>query len=171
MIYKPSLVNVFAISVELTRPADTTAYAIGDLINTDSAEVLPTLDFSSIASASQKIMITGADVLDENGSASVKLSAILHLFNANSLTGSTLTDNTAFAPTYAEIKAKRVMTLEDVSITTAFGTAAYLLSTSELQRICTLDANAKLYAALIANSAYTPASGGKLALTVRGFLL
>jgi hypothetical protein len=162
--------NTFDISVEITRPANTTAYAIGDIINANAATTLPALDFSTVATASQQIQITGAILTSNNGGASTKLVAQVHLWTRNDIQDD-CTDNLALAPDYAICTASRVSMLDDLSNVVSMGSGAYSAMQTEVSRIATLDATAKLYASIIANNAYTPASGEKFTLKLKGFLL
>lgn len=163
-------VKTFEVSVEITRPANTTAYAIGDIINTGANTTLPTLDFSSVASGGQSIEITGVILTSSYGGASTKLSAQVHLWNINNPQAD-CTDNLALAPTYAICKTNRVAMLDDLSNSVSMGTNAYSTMQTEIARIATLDANARLYPSVIANNAYTPASGETITLKLKGFLL
>jgi hypothetical protein len=163
--------DVFEISAGITRAANTTPYSAGQIINGNALTDLIDLDFSAIAQANDKIQISSISILDEFGTAAVKLSATVHFFNSDILAGQNLADAQAFAPSYAEIKAKRKATCEDISTIITFGTAAYIVTQSEISRLCELDASAKIYAAIIVNNAYTPGSGKKLTLIVKGYIL
>lgn len=162
-------IDEFEVSVEITRPANTTAYTINDIVN-GSSDYLPTLDFG-ITNAGRKIQINSATLLSNNGGASTKLNAVVHLFNASTLTGQSHVDNTAFNPTYAELKAKGATFLDGVYNTINYGSNAYQVFQTEVQRNATLDATGKLYPAIIATNTYTPASGEKITLTLKGYLL
>jgi hypothetical protein len=166
-----SIAQAFEISAEITRATNTTTYSAGQIINGNGLTDLIDLDFSAIAIPNQKIQLISCSILDEFGTAATKLVAQVYLFNTDTLTGSNLADAQAFIPTYAELKAKRVATFEDVSILTTFGTSAYMISQTEVSRICSLNANSKLFAAIIASTAYTSGNGKKLTLVIKGFLL
>jgi hypothetical protein len=105
-----------------------------------------------------------------NGSATTKLSAQVHLWTRNDIQAS-CADNAALAPTYAVVTASRVAMLDDLSNTVSMGGGAYSAVQSELSRIASLDAAAKLYPSIVANNAYTPASGEKITLKIKGYLL
>lgn len=170
----PTNVTEFEVSVEITRPANTTAYSVGQLINGNGASTLPTLDLGAYLgiSAKRNIQISRASILSSNGAASTKLSAIVALFNVNNpAVGGTLADQQTASFTYAAAKAAKQATLESLSTAVGYGTACYEIMQTELMRTSDTDASCKLYAAIIANNAYTPASGETLLLTVRGYLL
>lgn len=162
------------VSVEITRPANTTAYTAGALINAaTNSTTLPALDFTACgATAGQKIQIHSISVTSSYGGATTKLLPWVSLYNANAITGQNLGDAQAFNPTYAEVVAKRAKSFRDDEFTVAsISTNAYLMAINEIARELTLDASKKLYVALKAMNAYTPASGEKFTIAVSGFLL
>jgi len=101
----------FDISVEITRPANTTQYGIGALINaaTNSTE-LPVLDFTADGGvANQRIQIHSVSITSSNGAiVTPKLLSWVSFYTSPTITGQNLGDNQAFNPTYAEIIAKGV---------------------------------------------------------------
>lgn len=163
-------VKPFEVSVEITRPENQTQYAIGDIINNGADTTLPALNLSSIASAGQTVQIVSAILTSSNGAAATKLSAQVHLWNINNIQAD-CTDNLALAPTYAVCKSNRVAMLDDLSTAVSMGENAYSLMQSEMSRLAVLDANAKLYASIIAANAYTPASAETITLKIKGYLL
>jgi hypothetical protein len=93
------------------------------------------------------------------------------LFNSDTLTGQTLTDNVVFDPTYAELTAKRVMTIEPTFTAIDTGSNSYTLVSSEKQRICKLDATCKVYLALIhSTNNYATVASEKFYITLKGNL-
>lgn len=225
----------FALSVVLVRPANTTAYAVGDLVNsgpvvacatTDtsvtitpaslngiavgqavtgtgiaastkvatvgtttvtldkaatataaaesltftSTAVLPVLDFSALgAVAGQFVEIRSAILTSSYGAAALKLNAQIEFYKATLLQADQ-SDNTAFAPAYATHTANKTARLDDISSAVGLGTNAYEVLQADVSRIAELGTGAKLYAAVLANNAYTPASGETITLTVKGIL-
>lgn len=85
------------ISASFTRPANTTAYASGDVINGDTV-VVP-LSFT-IPALMINPKVSGLSIVSSNQTST--FTAVLHLFSASFATEA---DNVAFAPTDANIKA------------------------------------------------------------------
>lgn len=162
--------TAFDVSVEITRSSTTTAYAANQLINGNGASTLPALDLSGIiGAASRKLMITSCVVLSSNGGASVKLLAQVHLYKINN--PQTVTDYTAFNPTYANIRDNRAATFEDVSVQITNGANASMYAQTDVTRLATTDSGGKLYAALVASNAYTPANGETITISIKGYIL
>lgn len=164
----------FDIPVEIIRPTGTDQYLPGDLINTaTNATVLPALDFTIDGGLPyDRIQIHSVTIISSNGAATTKLTPWISFYTASQITGQNLGDNQAFNVSYDEIKAKRGKAVRDDEFTTVgLGTNAYMSAAHELCREMKLDANAKLYPALRAMNAYTPASGEKFYLVVSGLFL
>ena len=168
--------QAFDIACTITRATIATPYAIGQIINSNGATTLPELDFSTFeGSANRKIEITQISLLSSNGNiiSTAALQPIVHIFDATSLSGQALTDATVFAPSYNQIDA-HLQTIFKSELDTAnaifFGTNCYSINTSEMSKIVTLDANGKIYLALIAGNTYTPSSGETIKVNVRGYL-
>lgn len=163
--------RIFEISNEITRANNTTAYSSQQIINGDSLTSLIALDFSSVAAGGAELQCSSVIVLSDNGSATTKLSAVIEFFNSSTISGSTLTDGQAFNPSYAERKAKRIFSFEDISTIAAAGTGSYVIAQTECVRKLTLPSTPIIYAALIANNAYTPKATEKLTIVIRGYIL
>ncbi len=167
-------VVAFKTLVTITRPANTTAYAVSDLINANGAAGLISIEFGS-EYANNVIEVNNVEIISSYGDAATKLEAGVFLFNNVSVLGAAdavqKDDNAAFAPTDAQVLAKHEASFEDVSTSAQIGTGAYSIIASEKAVDAKLDSTGKIYAAIIANNAYTPASGETLTLILKGYIL
>lgn len=166
----------------ITRAANTTAYASGQLISgisaIDSAGTITGYNGSNLipinltpdgASASQRIQITQLSILSNQNSATSILIPIVQLFD-NAL--SSLTDAQSFTPSFDTINSHRQAFIQsEFNSTVNSGTNAYYIMSGDYTKLANLDANGKIYAAIIANNAYTPKSGEQIKIRIRGFLL
>jgi|GEM_PF-5976200 len=166
----------------ITRAANTTAYAAGQLISGTSAinsagaitgyngSTLIPIDLTPDgAVAGQRIQITQFSILSDQNPSTSTLIPIVQLFN-NELSG--LTDGQTFIPVFSLLSSYRQVLLQsEFSTTVNSGTNAYYVMSADYTRLANLDSNGKLYAGLIANGAYTPKSGEQIKLRIRGFLL
>jgi hypothetical protein len=173
----PTNVTELEVSCVITRAANTTQYTQNAIINGNGASVLPELDFSTAYGSSlagRKIQINSIMINSDYGAASTKLVPEVILYNANTLTGQTLTDNTAFNPTAAQHILKKAASFskqENWQLGDfAYGNF-YEMRLTEIVRNATLDANGKLYPSVIATNAYTPKSGEVITLTVKAYVL
>jgi hypothetical protein len=116
------------------------------------------------------VQIVSGVIKSSYGAATLKLSAQV-LFYTKAAMQAHCADEYAFAPSYADHKTYCTGRLEDVSTSIALGTNAYDVIQSDVSRIITLDAAAKVYPCILANNAYVGASGETIRLTVKGFLL
>lgn len=169
----PTGASMFIVSKEITRSSTTTAYSSGQIVNASAASTLIEFDFSVAGCvANQEIMISTVTITDEKGDAATKLVPQFHLFNVSTLTGQNLADYQSFAPSYAELIAKQVVSFEENLWTTiAYGTSVYKLMVANEQRFCALDSSAKLYGALVATNGYTPGNGKKIKILMKGIKL
>ena len=165
-----SEINTFEVSCEITRAANTTQYTAGDYVNSLAVATLPTLDFSPLCTPCQAVQITSAAIVSDYGGASTKLSASVYLFNVNNPQTS-CADNTAVAVPYATVAGSLSAVLEDVSYAASMGSTAYAIMQNDMSRIAVLSDTAKLYPAIVATNAYTPKSGEKITLKLKGFVL
>jgi hypothetical protein len=162
----------FTIFTEIVRPSNATPYILNSIINGTGLSTLPALDFSGLGSLGNRIVeINQCRIISSFGSSVAKMNPIVHLYNSNVLTGSTLTDGTAFNPTYAEEILKEQIIFDSLSTIINHGSASYQILESEVLRHATLDANSKLYFAIINNSLYTPAIDEHIYLTIKGYVL
>ena len=158
----------------ITRPANVTQYAVSDLINANAATTLIEFDFG-VEYSNQVIEINNISIMSSNGSAVPKLTAGVYLFNTSTILGagdaSQKDDNAAFAPTSTEVLAKKEASFEDVSNSAQIGTGVYEIIASEKCIEVKINSSGKIYAAIVANNTYTPASGEVLSLMLKGYIL
>lgn len=166
-------VIAFKAAKSITRPANTTTYAVGDLINANAATGLIEFDFGS-ENANAIIELNSLSIISSNGAATLKLSAGVYLFNNVTVKGAgdatQKDDNAAFIVTNAETVAKGEAMFEDVSSICNIGTATYAVTTTERAIVAKLDSNGKIFAAAVANNAYVPASEEVLTLVLKGYI-
>lgn len=162
----PTKVATFAASASLTRPADTTAYAVGDAVSNSTG-----------APAVLQLTLPGA----ANGQSYVVTDVIV----TSSVKGATLPQFTAIlaAATFTATADNAALALDQTTFeaaTTSFVSLTEQNSTSTRARVAATGLNlvrslavsdTKLYGALMAANAYTPASGEVLTLIVHGYLL
>lgn len=75
-------------------------------MNNSGSSVLPTFDFSTLGNLQNRyINVTSLNIISSNGGVSIanEMVPVVHLFNANTIPGSTLTDNTPFNPSYTAV--------------------------------------------------------------------
>lgn len=162
----PTKVATFAASASLTRPADTTAYAVGDAVSNSTG-----------APAVLQLTLPGA----ANGQSYVVTDVIV----TSSVKGATLPQFTAIlaAATFTATADNAALALDQATfeaVTTSFIALTEQNSTNARSRVAATGLNlvrslaagdTKLYATLKADNAYTPASGETLTLIVHGYLL
>lgn len=139
----------------VTRPADTTAYASGDLVaNSTTAGSVTPISFASVVLAEGGCVRVERARLFKTGTSTTNASFRLHLFNA---TPSTIAngDNAAFLTA----RAGYVGAL-DVTIDRAFsdGSHGAGISLTGSPMTLTIPSGTTLYGLLEARGAYTPAS-------------
>jgi len=162
----------FKVSLEITRPANTTGYVNGDIVNNNGSTTLPEFDFSTYGSvANRQIIIRTIDVTDNRTSGAARIDPYMYFFNANAITGQDLTDNIAFNPSYSEMVLKREATEPNGFILVNDGANSYLLNKNNLYDVCNLNASSKLYLAMVTSAGYTPVSSEKFYVTIKGSLL
>lgn len=148
-----------------TRPADTTAYAVGDAVtNSTSAPTVLQLTIPGAVNG-QAYVITEAKVISSNKGATLPLFN-LYLFKT---TFAATNDNAALAIDQTTYESGGIV----VALTEQSSVSAYSrVVATGLNYVRALDANdTKLYATLQAANAYTPASGEKLTVVLYGYLL
>ena len=168
----PTGVTEFEVSVEITRAANTAAYAANQVVNGTGASTLPALDLSALIGANARaVQLNSATVMSNNGGASVPFQGVLHLLNVNNPSGQTVTDQAAYNPSYAVQKTNRSVSFENISTRIIHGAAAALYMQTDVVRNAVTDATGKFYAALVTSNAYTPASGETITIALKGYLL
>lgn len=162
----------FNLSLKITRPANTTAYTTGDIVNNNGITTLPEFDFSVYGSvASKQIIIKSINITSNRTTGAPRINPFMYFFNANTITGQDLTDNIAFNPSYAEMIAKREVTETNNPTLVDDGSNCYFLMKNNLYDIANLNASSKLYLAMIVSANYTPVSSEKFYVTINGTIL
>lgn len=149
------------IRASVTRPANTTAYAAGDVVNGDGVTVPVTLTAAARKDGGggviESVGLLTNNVTVTNGTFRV------HFFNASHTIAA---DNAAFASLYANRAA--YIGFADLTILvadSASATAAAVNVDVNLPFQCASGSD-DLYAVIVATGAYTPASGQVVQLTV-----
>lgn len=149
------------VSVELTRPADTTAYAAGDVVGT----IQTVANFARVAGGSGYIV--GARLSTDKKSITPRIR--VHLFNSASPT--LAAENVAWKELYADAS-KRLGYFDLPSMTTGTDT-----TNSDMSRAIDMtlripfkaaEGTKDIYFVLEALDAFTPASAQKFTLTLYG---
>jgi len=158
----------FTSTIEITRPADTTAYTKGDIINGNGLTAMGIFDLSSTPYANFRnvkidtITVASSGVCDVN----------VILYPVATLGAQTFSDNDVFNPAYADfIKVHSfcsIATLTTMSVTTPNIYETQTLSNG--YQIYT-DNNSYLYLTLIVRTAFTPISAQKFSITIKGQLI
>ncbi|MFY9350392.1 MAG: hypothetical protein WBL20_00625 [Sphingobium sp.] len=156
------LLRVLAAAAAMARPANTTQYAVGDLVanNATAGSVAP-IEFDKAARfPGAEGKITGVRLSKSNVSLTAAAFRV-HLFTAAPSVGGG--DNAAFAPTNGI--AKGYIGSVDVTLDKALGDGAFGRASAAL--LFDLDKpNAKLYALIEARDTYTPASAETFLVTL-----
>lgn len=166
-LYVPSYAGV--LSSQLVRPADTTAYASGDLVanNTAAASVVP-LSFANAVRAAGGVGRIERVRLRKSGTSLVNASFRIHFFN-QAPTGLANGDNGPWQTAMAGY-----VGCADVTCDRAFsdGAAADGLPTTFTPITYQLAAGGTtLYALVEARGAYAPASGEQFTVLIENFRL
>jgi len=166
----PTNVTDITASVSITRPANVTAYAAGGIINASGASTLPTLSFGG-GYANRHIQINSVAIISTYGASVMPVIANVHLMNVNNPTSQTVTDATAWNPTATVLATQCAVTVDAIGNLTSQASNAYKVQRDEMARTAVLDASGDLYPAIVAASAYTPASGEQISIIVKATLL
>ncbi len=159
----------FESSVTITRPANTTAYAVGQVLSTATSALtaFPTLAVG--IGNSQRAIINNVAIISNNGAASTKGQFSVFLFNAPSPSGGGFNDASTFAPTAAALSASGNGLFGTIPSSIAqAGTAAYGYGLTNDTRQILTDGSGNLYVAIVLNNAYTPASGETITVRISG---
>lgn len=152
----------FKATGNFTRPADTTAYAIGDAIsNSTSSPTVTTLDLSSYAKAGDSVYITNAKI-----SVSSKLANSTINIWVSPTTFTHTNDNSELAIDDTTVRDSIICICQNV-FTTANNTKVESDNGVGIIKLSTTD----LFVALQASSAFTPASQDRFDITVEGVVL
>lgn len=160
----PNMVPSASASADFTRPADTTAYASGDLVaNSTTAGSVTPMQFIMPASISGHIHIHRCRLLKSDAS-TTNAAFRVHFFTSspvfsNGDNGAIIPDNPTAYLGYIDVTVAHAFATDAVG----WGGAA----TDALAIAADLDAGASIYCALEARGAYTPASAEVFTLMVR----
>jgi len=154
--------KLFQAIVSITRPANTTAYSIGDIINNNGASSMPHFDLSSISGIANKIVEVNEVQILSN---SQNLTMPMWLFESDTIGSITLTDNSPFVPTVTDLDGNGGL-LGQFSI--ALGALGVMASLNNLTNKTKLDSNSFLYFVLGTNTVFTPTSGEVFKLGIKG---
>jgi len=160
----------FIISKEITRNANSIIYDKNCIVNDTGVTTLPFFDFSILGVVTNKIITIRTIVITSNNGGTTKIKPLFIFYNSNTLTGSTLTDNSFFNPTYEETILKQIAIVEPLPTVLAIGNLTYHVIQNELIRIGKLDINNKLYFAMITDEGYIPKISEKFYITIKGYL-
>ncbi len=157
------------LTAEITRPANTTAYADKDIVNGNGLTTLPYIDLG-VSFANKIMIVSWLSVLSDNGDAATKLQADVHLYSVDAPIAD-CSDNGAFAPNYANLKNRMASFAYADSDQPDTNTGGYMVARwRNEQQMIQADANGRIYVAVVARNAYTPDSGEKLYVRCTGFI-
>lgn len=155
--------NLTRISVEFTRPSDTNAYAIGDVVSdsTSATTMQAIANAARVSGGSGEIM--GIRLSTDKKSINPRIR--VHFYSTNGATVSA--DNANWQDKYADV-GKRIAYYDMPAMTTGADTSNSDMSrsvdmTMQIPYVC---AATSLYFVLETLDAFTPASGEKFTLTV-----
>lgn len=155
--------------VDVTRPADTAAYAAGDVIGTTTSAGGAILTFSSAGPSAAHLLVSDADLRYDVGSVPSGMTSFrLHLYDT-SPTSSNLGDNAVW--TLASGDKGSYLGYLDLGTPAAAGVsgAASLYSlNAALNTLIKLSGGTTLYGYLVTAGAFTPTSGATLRVRFRG---
>lgn len=161
--------RTFSSTFSITRPANTTAYSIGQVLSTATSGLTGFPAFNLGFGGNVKFTIQSAAIYSSNGSAGTKGQFSLYLFTTASPSGGGFNDGAAFAVTGAAASAAYNAMIGNVASSLPnLGTAAYGYQLNNLNLIPQTDSLGNLYPAVVLNNAYTPASGEVIYITVSG---
>lgn len=148
-------------TAEFTRPADTTAYAAGDVVS-NSTTAGAALHFPDIMRDNEQGIVLRAFAI-KSGTGVTTSSLRLYLFNQDP---GTVNDNAAFSLSYAN-RAKLVTSLL-IPDFKAIGSSAWSeFYPSLILPVTSADGQSgDLWGVLVAEGAYTPASGEQFSVTL-----
>ncbi len=149
-------------SAAFTRPADTTAYASGDLVaNSTTAGSVSPLSFSVSGGRGFKLHRVG---LQRSQATPTNANFRVHFFNDSPTV--TNGDNGAIAPTVSGYLG--AVDVDGTGAVAFTGGSKTNVSTSTFPTLMYLDGDHTIYALIEARAAYTPASGETFTLSFVG---
>jgi hypothetical protein len=156
-----------ALGVQITRPANVTAYAAGQAVCVSTTVDCTPLTFAIGRTANGTGLIHGVQLI-KSGLGVTNANFTVHLYSsAPTLTG--IKDAGAFSPLLADITANAYRGSAACSGPTVNGDNAFYnctMSNPSGANMMLTDASANLYAVIQANGAYTPASAEKFQVTI-----
>ena len=162
--YAPGLADCLTAAV--TRPADTTAYAIGDLLaNSTTAASVTALEFASAVQATGRCVRIDRVRLRKSGTSIANASFRLHIYSASPGTPAN-GDNGAFSTAGANYVGALDVTVDRAFTDGAAGAGLSLTSTPMLVEIA---AGTTVFGLLEARGAYTPASAEVFTVTLEAY--
>lgn len=146
-----------------TRPADTTAYAAGDVLS-DSTSAGTYLTFSGVATTNGGgAEVVGVTIVDD-ANQTTKLQVQLWLFDT--APGATLNDNAALALSDTDMShLVAIIPVSNVYVgNTASGASGNcaLVTAGQVYKVACASGDTALYGVLVVQNAYTPVSGESL---------
>ena len=158
----------FAAAVTITRPANTTAYAVNAVLSTATSALTAFPTFALGIGNSTRASINNITLISSNGAATTRGQFAIYLFNSASPSGGGFNDAAAFAPTAAALATTTNELVGVMPSSTPMGTAAYgYILTNDTRQVVT-DASGNVYLAIVLQNAYTPASGETITVVVSG---
>ena len=152
-------------SGSVTRPANTTAYAAGEVIGTATTDVIAIAGVARLPGGSG--LVTDALVIDQGGAAAA-VALEVYLF---SVTPTAQADQTAFALSSTDLAGLIAIVPLNVSYVTnagagTTGSRVYTATGINTGFVCASGSEA-LYAVLVVRAAYTPVSGEQLTVVLK----
>jgi hypothetical protein len=137
------------VRLQVTRPANTTAYTAGDVIGTGSTAALT---FASLGPASKEIFLTSIDLTHEVTAVPAGMTSFrLHLYNATP--PSALADNAAWDLPSGDLT--NYMGYVDFGVIADVGSNLFVQVDNTLKQVTT-DASGNVYGYLVTNGGWTP---------------
>lgn len=163
-LISPAIASTVRPTTAKTRPANTTAYAAGQVM-AESTSAGTVWTFANCARINQGTgTITSAELADSLSQVT-HLQANLYLFSVAPTT--TINDAQVWAPTYAELQnCVGVLQLISWYGSTSTSGASILASYDEIRKFVCAAASTTLYGVLVATNAYTPGNAETLNLTL-----
>lgn len=153
--------TLFSVAASLTRPADTTAYTVGDAV-TDSTSAPTTLSLSSVGSGNSSQIEIDSVIVTSSVKGSVLPYFRVYISN-NAMTATN--DNSAFALSASENN--NVCAQIDMGAPYA-AVGSTRLERHDLAIVCTTSSTNTLNVLLVIDNAYTPASGEVFRVIIKG---
>lgn len=157
-------------STSIIRPANTTAYAAGQILSSATSGLTAFPTFALGIGNSKDFVISNASIISSNGGAATKGQFAVYLFNAASPSGGGFNDAASFVPTAAALSASGLNSLVGVipSLLPNTGTASYGYMMANNSFSGQTDSSGNVYLAVVLANAYTPASGEVIYVSISG---